>query len=163
MRGSSSSGAAGVTPRPRDALSCRTSRAARRPCGARSRRSSSTADAPRARSDLPGAVADQRDGPILRIEARDLELRAADHHVEVDGGAVQAAHRLLRARADEAGTERDVRGRVLVEERVEVDATGLTDARPAVDECDLPEPATGRVGVEVRGDEIAVRLRVGVE
>ena len=65
------------------------------------------------------------------------------------------------ARAAEAGAERDVRRRVLVEQRVEVRAPALADARRRVDERDLAEPAAVavRVAVDVRRDEVAVRRR----
>jgi hypothetical protein len=53
--------------------------------------------------------------------------------------------------------------RVLVEERVEVRAAGLADARRRVDERHLAEPAPVplRVAVEVGGDEVAVVGPVG--
>ena len=95
----------------------------------------------------------------------DLEVRAADHHVEMDGRAVHALRRPLPCACRRSPAERDVRGRVLVEQRVEVGAPGLADARRRVDERDLAEPAAvpPRVAVDVRGDEVAVVVRVGLE
>src|SRR5579862_5278685 len=76
----------------------------------------------------------------------------------MDRRLVQPERRLLRARAAEAGAERDVRGRVLVEERVEVRHAALADARRRVDECDLAEAASVllRIAVDVARDEVAV-------
>ena len=54
--------------------------------------------------------------------------------------AVHPTRRRLRTRAAETAAERDVGGRVLVEQRVVVDAAGLADARGGVDERDLAEP-----------------------
>src|SRR5262249_4577362 len=53
--------------------------------------------------------------------------------------------------------------RVLVEQRVVVDPPRLSDPGRGVDERDLAEPATSLVGVDVRGDEVAIGFRVGVE
>src|SRR5205823_1046945 len=81
------------------------------------------------------------------------------------GCVVDTACRLLRARAAEACAERDVRGGVLVEERVEIRASALSDPRCRVDERDLAEPPSvaRRVAVDVRRDEISAFLLVGLE
>ena len=53
--------------------------------------------------------------------------------------------------------------RVLVEQRVVVDATGLADARGGVDERRLAQPPPHPVGVDEGGDEVAIVVRVGLE
>src|SRR5579875_2749877 len=90
--------------------------------------------------DLPGSFPDQRDAPGAPADPGRLELRAADHHVEVHGRAVDEARWALRPGAAEADAEGDVGGRVLVEERVVVHAAGLPDPRGGVYERDLPQP-----------------------
>ena len=47
--------------------------------------------------DLPGAVADQLDPAAAGVDARRLEVGAADHHVEVRRRPVEVPRRLLRA------------------------------------------------------------------
>src|SRR6185369_14179151 len=115
------------------------------------------------RSDLPDPLVDQRDPPAAGIEAGRLELRAADHDVEVDGGVVQTAGGRFRTRTAETAAECDVRRSVLVEQGVVVDAAGLADARGGVDECNLSEPPPHPVGVDEACDEIAVVVGVGFE
>src|SRR5581483_6616991 len=73
--------------------------------------------------DGPEAVFDDGDLLALGGEAGGLEIGAADHHVEVHGRLVQPPRRLLGTRSAEAGAERDVRRRVLVQQRVEVRAS----------------------------------------
>src|SRR3954464_14107803 len=51
----------------------------------------------------------------------------------------------------------------LVEGRVVVDPPGLPDPGRCVDERDLAEPAPSLVGIDVRGDEVAIGFRVGLE
>src|SRR5215471_17119866 len=80
-------------------------------------------------SDLPGASADQGDSAPASVDGGCLELRAPDHDVEVRRRAVDATSRFLRAGAAETGTEGDVRGGVLVEERRVEDAARLADPR----------------------------------
>ncbi len=53
--------------------------------------------------------------------------------------------------------------RVLVEQRVVVDAAGLADAGRRVDERDLAETTPRPVGVEEVGDEVAIFVGVGLE
>ena len=78
-----------------------------------------------------------------------LELRRADHEVDVDVADVACASSGSPSNAyGEPHPVGDVAGRVLVEERVEEERPGLADARLARDERDLAEP----VGVLVRRD-----------
>src|SRR6266404_152732 len=108
--------------------------------------------------DLPEAVTDHGDPPALGVDARGLEVGAADHHVQVDGGLVDTARGLLRPGPSESGSERDMGGRVLVEQRLVVRTPTLSDARRGVDERDLaqPSPVSGLVAVEVARHEVAV-------
>jgi len=106
---------------------------------------------------------DQRDAAAVRIEARGLELRAPDHDVEMDHRAVDTPGRRLRTRAAEAAAEGDVRGGVLVEQGVVVDAPALADARRGVYERDLAEPPSRPIGVDERCNEVAIVVRVGLE
>ena len=74
-------------------------------------------------------------------DAVDVELRAADHEVDVDLALVDAlplglVGHLIR----EAVAERDVAGGVLVEERVEEDRLQRPDPPAPVDERELAEP-----------------------
>src|SRR4051795_7434377 len=80
------------------------------------------------------------------------------------GRDVQAALS-LRPGAAETGAEGDVRGGVLVEQRVEVRAARLADPRCRIDERYLADPAAlaGRVAVDVGGDEVASFVVVGFE
>src|SRR5436305_8629315 len=113
--------------------------------------------------DPPEPVADQRYAPAACVDAGHLELRAADHDVEVRRRAVDRARGRLRPRAPEAAAEGDVRGGVLVEQRVVVDTACFADAGGGVDERDLAEPAPAFVRVDVGGDEVAIVLRIRVE
>ena len=84
--------------------------------------------------DLPLAAVEQRHRAPVRGDAVDLNLTAADHEVGVDLGVVEelALRRVLRQVLDrpaEPGAVRDVRDRVLVEERVEEDEPGGLDLR----------------------------------
>src|SRR5207244_3824134 len=76
---------------------------------------------------------------------------------EVESGLVDA-RRTGPARVRKPGTERDVRGGVLVQQRVAVRAARLPDPRRAVDECDLAEAAGVPVGIEECGEELLVVL-----
>src|SRR5688572_24012437 len=91
-------------------------------------------------SDLPGAVAEDGHGISVERDAVYRELWAADHEVDVHDTLVDAClvgvvvHGMLVAAA-----ERDVRGRVLVDQGVVEDALKRPDAAFAVDERDLAE------------------------
>src|SRR5262249_45264435 len=115
------------------------------------------------RSELPGPLADQRDTSAAGAEAGRLEFRAPYHDVEMDRRAVHSLDGSFRTRSSETAAEREVRGRVLVEQRVVVDAARLADPRGGVDECDLPETAPHPIGVDETGDEVAIVVRVGFE
>src|SRR6266516_5403471 len=104
---------------------------------------------------LPEAAGDQRLLPAAGERGGRLEVVVADHHVQVQAGAVDAAALPLLPRVAEAGAEREVRGRVLVEEGVVVDPPLVADARGRVDEGDLAEPARVRLRIEERGEEVA--------
>ena len=68
-----------------------------------------------------------------------LELLGADHEVDVDLGLVDAVASLLADHEREALAERDVAGRVLVEQRVVEDRAERADPALGVDERDLAE------------------------
>ena len=59
--------------------------------------------------------------------------------------------------------ERDVRGGVLVEERVVEDEAGLSDPRAAVDERDLAEPRGAVVARDVRADQVLALVGVDLD
>ncbi len=110
--------------------------------------------------DLPLPVGDDRDAAAAGGDAGRLELVGADHHVHVGLRAVDAAARVVRLVVDagvrEAGAEGDVRGRVLVEQGVVVDAVRLADAGMAVDQRDLAEA----VGVLDREEEVREKVPI---
>ena len=62
-------------------------------------------------------------------------------------------------RLQDRGAERDVRRRVLVEQRVVEDEPRLADRRVPVDERDLAEPGRAVVGRDVRAHDLLARTR----
>src|SRR4051812_41347895 len=136
----------------------RTARSARKTALFRARSSVPPASAPARELDLPESARDQRLARSPRGDAVDLEVGAADHHVEVDRRPVEAGRRAV-TRTAEAGAECDVRCRVLAHQRVVVHALALSDAGRRVDERDLAEPAAvaARIAVDVGREELAIR------
>src|SRR5207237_9828939 len=92
---------------------------------------------------------------------RHRDLVAPDHEVDVDRALVDPVAILVTDGRRVGAAERDVAGRVLVEERVEEHAAGLADPAFPVDERDLAEA----VGVLVAADARAERFDalVGVD
>src|SRR5919106_2379286 len=117
--------------------------------------------------DLPFASAEEGHNPAAGGEAGHLELIGPDHHVEVEVRAVDAvraaAPRGLHPRLVEAVAERDVRGGVLVDERVRVVPLHPADAGGAVDEGELAQARGARVGGEEGREQLAIGLVGGLE
>ena len=90
-----------------------------------------------------------------RIAAVHLELRAADHHVDVDPARVGPLGTGVAGEV-EAAAERHVARRVLVEQGRPVAAVRSADARHPVHERDLAEPAGAAVARHVRLQERGV-------
>src|SRR3954470_19351531 len=90
--------------------------------------------------DLPGALAQHGHGLAALGDAVDVELGAADHEVDVDLAPIDARPlELVLDLVAEAVAERDVAGRILVEEGVEEDRSQRTDPPAPVDERELSE------------------------
>ena len=96
---------------------------------------------PRRPLDLPGALPEHGDALTGFRDAVDVELRAADHEVDVNLALVHALPLgLVGHLVGEAVAERDVARSVLVEERVEEDRLQRPDPSAPVDERELAEP-----------------------
>ena len=91
-------------------------------------------------SNLPAAAGEHGDLVAVAGHAADLQLRRADHEVDVDVGHVELlAGRLVGREEGEGAAERDVRGGVLVDQGVVEDGVEGADAALAVDQGDLAE------------------------
>ena len=98
------------------------------------------------------------------VIAGHLELRAADHEVDVRGARVDALRgRLVPDGEGEAVAERDVRRRVLVEQRVVEDGAERPDAALAVDERELAEPGGALVERREAAERAAVLVGVDLD
>ena len=112
-------------------------------------------------SELPAAVGDER-----RPASRTADAVGFSASVPIITSMCVlerlTPYRLLAerhgARLREARAEGHVRGGVLVEQAVVVDAARLADTRGAVDERDLAEPVGVRDRGEVAGEPVAVGL-----
>src|SRR5213080_3712124 len=87
----------------------------------------------------PTPLAQDRHSFAVRSDTVDLEIRASDHEIGMRVGLVHPSgvclvDREVVERPRDAVAPRDVRGRVLVEERVLEDDAGLADARRLVDQ-----------------------------
>src|SRR3954469_16437109 len=69
-------------------------------------------------SELPVAAAEDRHALAVRGDAVDLQLRGADHEVDVGAALVHALEVVSLDEEREAAAEGDVARRVLVEQRV---------------------------------------------
>src|SRR5438477_6672787 len=110
------------------------------------------------RGELPLLSADQRHLRPVCQHRVDLELRPADHEVDVHLRVVAPLPRLTLEGVRQPRSVRDVAGRVLVEERVEEKSPGLTDAGLPRDERELAEPVGVLDHVELTADEVRALL-----
>jgi len=111
------------------------------------------------RLDLPLAVADEWDALARLADPVCFEGVRADHHVDVRFRAIDAvapAAERNRPGLREAGAERDVGRRVLVEQAVVIDEAGLADPRGLVDERDLAQPVGIRDRSEIARQPVAI-------
>src|SRR4051794_6237426 len=115
------------------------------------------------RSDLPGAAAQDRDALAVRRHARDVEVVRSDHEVDVRAAPVDARRVGGVDEELEAVPERDVRGRVLVEERVVEHGVERPDPPLAVDERELAEPRRALVELHLRAQRLAVLVGVDLD
>ena len=114
------------------------------------------------RLEPPLAAVEQRDHRAAGLDRVDLDLRAADHEVGVHARAVERLRRVLAEALDrpvEARAPGDVRGGVLVEERVLKDDARVGDARGGVDERQLAEPRGRRRRSRARSRPAPPRAR----
>src|SRR5215471_5042830 len=112
------------------------------------------------RGELPLLVANQGNLGAVRQHRVDLELRAADHEVDVDVRHVAPLTRLALERVRQTHPVGDVTGRVLVEEGVVEERVGLADPRLAGDESELAEPVGVLHRRELAANEICTLLGI---
>src|SRR6185503_12147482 len=88
-------------------------------------------------SDLPLAL--DQDGHAIAVgrDAGDVHLGPADHEVDVDLALVRPAAIAVADQERKPLAERDVTGRVLVQQRVVEDSVELADAALGVDQREL--------------------------
>ena len=110
--------------------------------------------------DLPVAAAEDGHALAGGGDAVDLELRRADHEVDVRAARVHARSVRLFDEEREAVAERDVAGGVLVEQRVVEDGAERPDPPLAVDERELAEPERAVVDRQLRAQRLDVLVRV---
>src|SRR3954454_3337229 len=113
------------------------------------------------RGELPLLVANQGNFGSIRQEGVHLEVRAADHEVDVD---VRVVHPLVRLAVEDIRQPEavgDVARGILVEQRAVKELAGLAAPRLLRHERELAEP----VGVRDRGEMAAddVRARLGLD
>ena len=111
--------------------------------------------------DLPGAAAEHGDGVAVARDAVDVELRRADHEVDVDAARVEPLPVGLVVTPQLVGVpERDVARGVLVEERLVEDRVERADPALAVDERELAEPGSAVVLRRQRTERVAAAIGV---
>src|SRR3954447_13254112 len=108
--------------------------------------------------ELPGFVADERHRTPVGENCVDLEVRAADHEVDVYVRFVQTLARLTVDDEGQACAVGDVAGRVLVEKRVVEERSRLAHAGFVSNERGLTQP----VGVLDRREMAADEVRAGL-
>jgi hypothetical protein len=108
-------------------------------------------------------VEDRHRRPVPR-DPVDLDLRASDHEVDVDAGDVDAFV-AANGSLDRRGRPPvgDVAGGVLVEQRLQEQHAGLTDAAVARHQSDLAEASRSLVRLELALDQLAPVLRLDVD
>src|SRR5256886_12491523 len=94
----------------------------------------------RSTGELPGFLADERDLGSVGEYRVHVELRSADHEVDVDLRGVHPLVRLSVERIRDAESVGDVTGGVLVEQRAVEEVARLADTRLLRDERELAEP-----------------------
>src|SRR5262249_2654740 len=112
---------------------------------------------------LPVAVAEHRHAPAGARQTSYVELRRADHEIDVDAAVVDARQVALVDGEREAVAERDVARGVLVEQGVVEDRAERTDTALAVDERDLAQARRTQVRLRLRPDRGAVLVRLDLD
>src|SRR5207253_10135967 len=116
-----------------------------------------------ARSKLPRALAEDRDGRAVGRDPVDLHVVSSDHEVGVDPALVHLRGVLVVEHEGVAVADRDVAGRVLVDQRRAEDRPEPADPAFAIDERDLAESCRSVVDPEVGARRLGSDVRVDLD